>query len=157
MIRIRPLKEKDIGSDVVDLSRLFFEEYQKYHRDYFAITALKDIQVKKFFYTVLKARNSQALIALDGARVIGYITFSIQKRESFKKLGKVGYISGLMVSPQCRRKGIGNALFKKAKAWFREKGVPYFYLETSVNNRNGIAFYRTNKMRPLRTQYIGEV
>jgi ribosomal protein S18 acetylase RimI-like enzyme len=52
---------------------------------------------------------------------------------------------------------LGKLLLSEAKKWFKERKLKYYYLETSVNNKLGIEFYKRNKLNPLRIQYVGDV
>lgn len=45
-----------------------------------------------------------------------------------------GMLCDLLVSRECRQKGIGTALFNKALEWFGSRGVADVYLESGLNN-----------------------
>ena len=74
--------------------------------------------------------------------------------------GGEGHIVTIDVLPEYRRKGVATALMESAHARLREKGSREVYLETSVENSAGIAFYRKLGYRAvaqLPRYYLGRI
>jgi ribosomal protein S18 acetylase RimI-like enzyme len=157
MITIRALRNDDNLSDLIELSREFFGEYEAYHEDFFEIETLRDSDIGNFFSRALASKDAATFIALEGGRMIGYVTVSVRTRESFWRIGKEGSVSGLMVHKRHRRRGIGTRLWRKAMAFFERKGARYFTVYTSVNNAGAIKFYERAGMRPLYCHMIGRI
>jgi ribosomal protein S18 acetylase RimI-like enzyme len=155
MITTRILRGNDDKTDLVALSREFFEEYAVYHEKFFAIDELCDGDIAGFFSRSLASESGETFIALESARVVGYITISVRTRESFWKVKKEGHISGLMVHRSHRRKGVGTRLWREAMAFFKSRDVSYFTVCTSVNNHGAIRFYERIGMTPLYCHMVG--
>lgn len=156
MIQIHPLTKKDNLADLIALSRAFFAEYEAHHADFFQIDRLEDEDVRRYFARWLDDDNGETFIALAGERIVGYLTVYVRPQASFWQVKQVGEISGLMVDPAYRRQGIATQLLARAQAFFAEKGVRYFAVYTSVENRGALAFYEQSGLQPLYTTLLGE-
>lgn len=157
MIEIRTLRVDDGFDDLISLSRTFFTEYEGHHKDFFKIADLKDEFILRYITGIQDNPNGDVIIALDGDRIVGYITFYIKTQSEHWRINKVGNISGLMVHPAYRRMGIASRMLSKAKQYFQKKAVMYFTVFTAVNNRDAITFYERNGLSPLHTTLIGEI
>jgi ribosomal protein S18 acetylase RimI-like enzyme len=157
MAKVVILKSEHDLSDLVELSKSFFKEYEQYDKGYFKLGRLKEEQIREFFLGSINSENCRTAICVEDDRMLGYVTFSVKNREPFYEIRRVGYISGVMVDEKHRNKGVGKLLLNEAKKWFKKKKLRYFYLETSAKNKLGIEFYERNKMSPLKVQYIGDV
>ncbi|KAL6894141.1 hypothetical protein ACP4OV_008239 [Aristida adscensionis] len=54
---------------------------------------------------------------------------------------KVGYILGLRVSPNHRRKGAGKKLVDRMEEWFRQIGAEYSYMATEQDNEASVRLF----------------
>jgi ribosomal protein S18 acetylase RimI-like enzyme len=156
MIEIRSLRKDDGFDDLILLSHAFFAEYEAHHKDFFKIDDLKDEDIISYFTHCRDNQDGDVIIALDGNRVVGYITIYVKTQADYWHIKKVGYISGLMVHPAHRRMGIASRLLAKAVAYFKEASVKYFTVYTAVNNTDAVTFYERNGLSPLYTTLIGE-
>ncbi len=156
-IEIRPLCHTDRLDDLIALSQEFFIEYEAHHPYFFKIDALKEEDILAYFRHWLDRENGQAIVALEGDRMLGYITVYVTEQDDYWAIKKIGHISGLMVHAQDRHKGIGNQLMVAARKFFEEKAVKYYTVYTAVENRAALEFYRRNDMTPLYTTLLGEV
>ncbi len=156
MTEIRSLSKEDGYDVLISLSHLFFEEYQSHHEDFFKIDNLTDDDIISYFNRFRDIENADIIIALDDDQIVGYITIYVKTQETYWKVKRVGAISGLMVHPAYRRKGIATQLLIKALEFFQHASVKYFTVFTAVNNRGAIAFYEKNGLIPLYTTMIGE-
>ncbi len=157
MIEIRPLRINDSFEDLIALSRAFFKEYEEHHKDFFKIDKLRDEDIVDYFSRWLTNDNGETFIAIDGDRIIGYITAYVKSQAGYWKIKKIGAISGFMVHEDYRRKGIARRLLAEAGSFFGKKGVKYFTAFTSVANRDAIKFYEECGMVPLYTTMLGGV
>ena len=155
MITTRILRSDEDLTDLIALSREFFEEYAPHHDAFFAIDVLRDSDIADFFSRSLASDGGTTFIALEDERMIGYITVLVRTRDNFWKIRKEGHISGLMVHKGHRRKGVATLLWRKAMAFCESNGVSYVTVCTSVNNKDAIKFYERNGMTPLLCHMIG--
>jgi ribosomal protein S18 acetylase RimI-like enzyme len=156
MIELRTLEKRDGFEDLIALSRIFFEEYQDHHREFFKIDELKDEDIIRYFANLRDQEDGDVVIALDGNRIVGYITYYVKTQSDQWVVKKVGNISGLMVHPAYRRQGIANQLLARAKTYFQLASIKYFWVYTAVNNQRAISFYESNGLNPLHTTLLGE-
>lgn len=57
---------------------------------------------------------------------------------------ETGYILGIFVEPELRRKGIGSALLRYAESWCREKGLLSLTLNVGWHNDSARSFYEAH-------------
>ncbi|MEW5872334.1 MAG: GNAT family N-acetyltransferase [Chloroflexota bacterium] len=157
MIAIRSLRKDDDFSDLISLSRQFFGEYETHHRDFFKIDHLEDEQIIAYFASFCNRDTRQALVALDGERIVAYITVYVHEQVSYWQVKRLGEISGLMVQPEYRKQGIAGRLLAAAKSFFAAQGVRYFAVYTAVANRAALEFYAQHGLVPLYTTMLGEI
>ena len=157
MIEIRLLKIEDNFTDLISLSREFFNEYKEYHQDFFKISELKDDDITSYFASFCGQAKRKAFIALDGEHIVGYITIYIKEQANYWQIKNVGEISGLMVQKEYRRKGIAKSLLEEAKKFFEADSLKYFTVFTAIENIGAIEFYRGNGLTSLTTTMIGEI
>jgi len=155
-ITIREMRTGDDLPSVLALCRDFFAEYESYHNDFFDTDNLRDADISSRFKRSLESDGSATIIALIDNVIVGYALLAIHEQPRFYKVKRVGAISGLMVAPEHRRKGIASGLLDEAREFFRKRGIRYFTLYTSVENHEAIAFYRKNGLVALHRSFLGE-
>lgn len=153
---IRQLNREDDLSDLIALSREFFEEYSAHHRELFQIDELRDAQIADYFARSTGSAESATFVAILDGRAVGYIAAHVRAQAEFYKVKEVGAISGLMVHRDHRRKGIATRLLAEARAFFLRHGIRYFTVYTAVANQAALEFYERNGMTALHTTLIGE-
>jgi ribosomal protein S18 acetylase RimI-like enzyme len=156
-IEIRALQPDNGFDDLIALSREFFGEYESHHPDFFMIDKLSDDDIVAYFSRWLDNEDERAFVALTEGRIVGYITVYVYRRPGYWQIKEVGEISGLMVHKAYRRQGIARHLLTQARAFLGERGVRYFTVYTSVENRGGLAFYGRSGLQPLYTTMLGNV
>jgi ribosomal protein S18 acetylase RimI-like enzyme len=157
MLIIRELKRDDNFEELIRLSRIFFEEYESHHVDFFKIDFLDCQHIINYFSRWIENEDGTTFIALEDGTIIGYITVYVQEQPDFWAVKQVGHISGLMVAPSHRRQGVAAMLYEASLAFFKEKKVRYFTVFTSVNNRDALRFYEKQKLKPIYTTLMGEI
>lgn len=151
-MEVRFLKKTDDIKKLIPLAKEFLKDFQKYD-EYFKVKKPTDKDIVLFFKMRLEKNSEKTVIALDGKKIVGYLTFFIKKRLPVYKYQKVGRFTGLFVDKQYRKMGVADSLFSFSKDWLKNKKVSYIYSETSVNNPISIKFH-DNRMKRLRIQYI---
>ncbi len=84
-----------------------------------------------------------ALIALDGEKIVGFVSFTINPNFHFECLTTPDSVAriGAYIDPNYRRNGIGSALLAKAFDFCREKGKRYIHVGFETANSNAINFW----------------
>ncbi len=59
------------------------------------------------------------------------------------RAGRLAYLEELVVAPQCRRRGVGEALMRRVEDWARNQQVARLELTVWEFNRGAIEFYQT--------------
>ncbi|MEM3627575.1 MAG: ribosomal protein S18-alanine N-acetyltransferase [Candidatus Bathyarchaeia archaeon] len=99
-----------------------------------------------FFFIDLYERFPEAfIVAEENGEVVGYIMCRIELGLSnfgFSGLIKKGHIVSVAVLPQYRRKGIGQALIKKAMEGMQTYNAKQCFLEVRVTNTPAINLYK---------------
>jgi hypothetical protein len=57
MIEIHLLKREDNFTDLISLSREFFNEYTEYHQDFFTLSELRDDDITSYFASFCTQAN----------------------------------------------------------------------------------------------------
>jgi len=93
--------------------------------------------IKKF----LKDKNCLVLFAWEGHEIIGYLS------AQFYPWNRLGQIHGLVIHPDCRRRGFASQLVKEAEVFMRAKQGRGVYVDTPIDNISGCTFYKNNHYR----------
>jgi ribosomal protein S18 acetylase RimI-like enzyme len=157
--KIYIIKELDTGynfSEIVELSKEFFYEYENYNKDFFGIDTINEDDIKNYFQKFIGSENKIAYVAIINNKIIGYITLYIYDQPNYWNIKKIGDISGLMVNKHYRHNGIGTELVMKAIEYFKHKNIKYYTVFTSINNFDGISLYKKCGFKQLYTTLYGE-
>jgi ribosomal protein S18 acetylase RimI-like enzyme len=156
-VSIKELDTNDNFSDLLELSKDFFYEYENNNNKFFEVDTIDEIDIKMYFQKFIGNEKAKAFIAIINEKIIGYITVYIKDQPNYWKLKKVGDISGLMVNKNFRQNGIGTKLVMKGIEYFKQKKIKYYTLFTSVNNTAAITLYKKCGLKPLQTILYGEI
>jgi aminoglycoside 6'-N-acetyltransferase I len=70
-------------------------------------------------------------------RLVGFVEVSLRMNAEGCATSPVGYVEGLYVIPEGRRKGSGRALVAKAEAWASSQGCREMAADADVDNVDG--------------------
>lgn len=96
-------------------------------------------------------------VAERGGRIVGMCVVTISRNLPMFLPARHGYLSDLMVSPSCRRQGLGRALVRDCLAWLRAKGIDSVQLQFYCFNRRAEAFWRAMGFDPFYTRMWRDV
>ena len=96
---------------------------------------------KKFLKTHIKDKNSIFLVAESDSELVGYLTGSEIKIQSWRPVRRTE-IEELFVKKDFRNKGVGRRLVKKFIGWSKKKGVRRILVIVYSKNKKGINFYK---------------
>jgi len=84
------------------------------------------------------------LVAEVNGEVVGYIMCRVEFGLSNLRFGlaKKGHVISIAVLPEYRRRGIGEALMRKAMEAMKEYGASEYYLEVRISNLPAINLYK---------------
>jgi len=155
-ILIKELDLNDNFTELLELSKEFFYEYEKNH-ELFKIDAINESDIINYFTDFIGNDRKIAYIAIYEKKIVGYISLYYKDQPDYWTVKKIGDISGLMVDKNFRQNGIGKKLIMKAIEYFKQKGIEYYTIFTSVNNIKGISFYEKCGLKPLHTVLYGKI
>ena len=84
-----------------------------------------------------------AEVAEADGRLIGQVMGVLRDPIPVFEPERHGYVTDIVVDPEARRSGVGQALFEVLKAWFRLRGASFLNLQVAHNNHVSQAFWRT--------------
>jgi len=156
IILIKELDSNDNLMELLDLSKDFFYEYENNH-ELFKIDVINELDIRNYFNNFIGNDRKIAYIAINEKKIVGYITLYYKDQPSYWTVKEIGEISGLMVNKNFRQNGIAGMLIIKAIEYFKQKGIEYYTVFTSVNNTKGISLYEKYGLKPLQTVLFGKI
>ena len=87
-------------------------------------------------------RDAAVFLAEEGSTAIGFA--QCQLRHDYVEgtdTSPVGYLEGIYVRPEYRRKGIAKALLAACEAWAREQGCQEFASDCELTNYDSFRFH----------------
>jgi ribosomal-protein-alanine N-acetyltransferase len=108
-------------------------------------TCLPENYSDYFFLDLYRRFPETFIVAEENGEVVGYIMCRIETGLSsfiLRGLVKKGHIVSVAVLPQCRRKGIGEALVTKAMENMRLYKAKQCFLEVRVTNIEAVGLYK---------------
>jgi len=108
-------------------------------------TCLPENYTPDFFVYHFREFPEGFLVAETNGRVVGYIMTRIDRGfdyySSHRAFAEKGHVISLAVLPNVRRKGIGEALLRRAVEAIEKRGIKEVYLEVRVSNAPAINLY----------------
>jgi ribosomal protein S18 acetylase RimI-like enzyme len=156
-MEIRRFSPVENINELVQLSKAFFMEYRTCHQEFFALDTLNDEDIRSYLSSFIDQDDQAIFVALDKDCIVGYITVYVKDQSRHWKVKRVGQISGLMVQQDFRRSGIATRLLAAGKHFFADRGVEFFTVYTAIRNQSGIAFYKSQGLEDLHTNFLGQV
>lgn len=87
-----------------------------------------------YFRKFIIGKNKWCYVAEENNKVLGFITFNLEKRETWWEIKTVGYVDLVFVDQKFRSKGIAKLLMKEAYKVFRKKKMKYVKLAVQTKN-----------------------
>ena len=125
--------------NIVNASRENLNELSQMALDLWPENDLEDLK-KDFTYIIGLLSDKIFLAEIDG-EYAGFIHMSIRKDYvEGSSSSPVGYIEGLFVKPEHRKKGIGYALYNMGANWAKKKGTTEIGTDCTISNRVSFDF-----------------
>lgn len=81
-------------------------------------------------------------VAEEDGKLLGHTMGMLRDQVPVFEAERYGYITDIVVDPEARRRGVGEALFEALKDWFRERDASHLQLQVAHNNSTSQAFWR---------------
>ena len=127
-------------------------EYSSYDSAYFddllrmAIALWKDFpegELEKILKEIGSSENKQIFFAKDGETITGFVYVSIRHDHVEGAHGSpTGYLEGIYIEANCRKKGVAQELYTLAEKWVVQKGCHQIGSDTWDWNESSIAFHK---------------
>ncbi len=130
-------------ADLDSIARLWIE-FMDFHRArdaHFTRAPDGHERFKEFIAGHLSAPASLVLIAAQDEEVVGYCLAALAKYPPVFAHREYGAIHDLAVTAGCRRRGIGQRLYRAALAWFTELGIRRIEIRVTSSNEVSRAFW----------------
>ena len=96
----------------------------------------------------MRELDSAVFVAEMEGRIVGTATASIRVQGAFFEVRRFGYVSDLVVEPGSRRRGVGQALWRRATLWFRGLGVTVARLHVAARSEAALGFWQSLGAEP---------
>jgi len=90
----------------------------------------------------------------DGAEAVGFAEVSVRDYVDGCTTQPVGYLEGIFILPEFRRKGFARALVQRAESWSQSKGCREFGSDTKLDDNASIAFHNAVGFRETDRQVV---
>lgn len=137
---------KPIIPDIPRLLLLWQAQYTFHHNldpDYYVNNSKElDEKFKEYLTIAIEKDTPRILVAKEGDRMVGFITFEESSEEYLdNKTKEFGVVIELYVLEDMRGKGVGQTLLTAAEAFFRSKELHQVKLQCSMYGKNALEFY----------------
>jgi ribosomal-protein-alanine N-acetyltransferase len=90
-------------------------------------------------------RDAFTIVVTDSeSKIVGFLVATVRRNA-------VGHIITIDVLSEARRAGVGSMLLTAAEERLRKRNCQSVYLETAVDNRSALTFYKRHNYSTLRT------
>lgn len=99
-------------------------------------------ELEEEFRALLQDRSAAVFLAWQGEEAVGFAQCGLrQDYVEGSSSSPVGYLEGIYVRPDCRRRGMARALLARCEEWSREKGCRQMGSDCSLENRDSQRFH----------------
>jgi aminoglycoside 6'-N-acetyltransferase I len=102
----------------------------------------------------LSSDRTAAFIALDADRAVGFAEVSVREYVDGCTTQPVGYLEGIFILPEFRKKGFARALVQRAESWSESKGCREFGSDAKLGDSASIAFHNSVGFRETERQVV---
>ncbi len=99
-------------------------------------------KVQGYCQEQLSSDSASYVLAIEDQQPIGYISVQLQKGPPVFEYPQIGFIDGLYVKDEYRRRGIGKKLVSLALEWLQDKAIVRIQLTVAALNQGGIDFWK---------------
>jgi ribosomal protein S18 acetylase RimI-like enzyme len=103
---------------------------------------------------LIKDTKFKLYVAVEGAEVLGFIVFSIEKQHKLFKVNKYGHLVEIAVDGRHRSKGIAKELLQYALDYFRKKGIIYASCTVDIDNEHALKAWQKSGFKQISIDLI---
>ena len=103
---------------------------------------------------ILSSGRTAAFIVLDADRAVGFAEVSVRDYVDGCTTQPVGYLEGIYILPEYRKKGLARALVNNAESWSRSRGCTEFGSDAKLDDSASIAFHNSVGFRETERQVV---
>jgi len=132
--------------DIKDIGRLWVELADVHAKldPLFKRSAKGRESFENFVLSKMRGADHLVLIAFsNNGEAIGFCQAGVSEYADVFEQRSCGFIFDMYVSTECRRKGVGAALFLTTKEWFDEKNITRIELNLFSHNTASSAFWES--------------
>ena len=98
---------------------------------------------KSYFKKRISGKNSFIFVAEDKGKIIGYLCGAVRDCPyDYRIIPKYAELENMLVDKKFRGKGTGKKMVEEFLKWCKEKKADVVSVNASIQNKNGIEFYR---------------
>jgi len=104
------------------------------------------------FKGLLNSEKEETFLYLENNKAVGFINLSI--REDYvngSRYSPVGYVEGIYVKPEFRKKGIAKALVKIGEMWAKSLGCKEMGSDVLIENKDSADFHKKIGFKDVET------
>ena len=133
-------------NDLKDILRLNLDLFKKEYMEYDKKLNLKWTYGKvgkAYFKKKISEENGFAFVAENEGKIIGYLCGSVRKCPyDYRIIPKYAELDNMIIEKKFRGKEIGESLVQEFLKWCKNKKANIISVNASIQNENGIKFYR---------------
>lgn len=103
--------------------------------------------------TLLASERYEILVAEGKNALLGWV---VVERRIALEFGERAELTGLVVSSEARRSGVGRGLVTGAEAWARRRGLASIFVRSDVTRQASHPFYESLGYLHTKTQHVYE-
>ncbi len=142
--KIRPAIIDDLKR-IQELNLLLFEKEYAEFDDTLNCKWTFGKEGEEYFKNRIIKDDGCVFVSVTGDEIVGYLAGGlVSKKENYRVIPKSAEIENMFVTDKHRMMGIGTKLYQSFVDWCETKRVKRLRVTASVQNRDGINFYRKN-------------
>lgn len=101
-------------------------------------------ELKKEFEDILKSKREETFLCKDDEeKYVGFINLSLRYEHVLRAISSpVGYVEGIFVKEEYRKKGIAKKLIDAGEEWAKSKGCKEMGSDTELHNKASQVFHK---------------
>ena len=133
---------KAVIDDIDAIAALYREQFctmKDLQPDFFREGA----QSKDFIRDIIECNESDILVITESV-IVGFVLLQTKETPDFPFFIKhtYAYVMDIVMTRDCRGKGMGSILLEEAKKWAIDRELEYVELDVLSNNATAIQFYK---------------